>query len=405
MSVFTDNPRRFLAPLILILVTFVAVFFLNAKKPQVMKLVSIAELPSVEVATLSPQRLNLDIRSNGVVTSRVESRLMPEVTGKITWVDSKWHDGGFFKKGEAFFRIEKHQYENHLAKAKAQLAESKAVYIQEKGMAHVAKTEWEKRNQRSTKVSDTAGRSLALREPQLDSAKARYEAALSDVKLAGINLKKTTVRAPFAGILLKKTADVGQFVSANQILGEFYAVDSAEIRVPLTESNQHLIAIPSLQNSQSTAVVVQFKSKAGVNEYPGELIRTESVLDEVTKVLYGVVRVKDPYQLKSGSGKPALRMGSYVSILIPGRDMEGLYVLPPAVLRGGNRVYTVDENNILRSKIVTLQSNYDGITVVSSGLEGDVRVVKGRVGEAMEGRKVIIVNDAQEQDPVQVGNE
>ena len=390
MSKFTNKQARFIAPVILLIVTFIAVFILNSKEIKAGKSVVVGELPHVEVIELEPQRLNLDIRSNGVVASRVKARLVPEVTGKISWVDSKWHDGGFFKQGEAFFRVEKHQYENYVAKAKAQLAESKALYIQEQGMALVAKKEWEQRNQRSRKDSGKAAKSLALREPQYASAKARYEAALSDFKLAKINLKKTVVRAPFDGILQKKAADIGQFISANQALGEFYAVDFAEIRVPLTESNQHLIAIPSLQNSRSTPVKVQFKSRVSLNVYDAELVRTESVLDEVTKVLYGIVRVKDPYQIKSASGKPALRMGSYVSVMIPGRDIEGLYVLPAAVLRGGNRVYVVDDDNVLRSHIVTLQSNYDGITVVSSGLEGGVRVVAGRVGEAMEGRKVTV---------------
>ncbi len=398
MSASINNVQRLLAPLILLVATFVVVFLLNDKEQKQSKTAVTSELPAVRVIELSPQRLNLDIRSNGVVTSRVEARLVPEVTGKINWVNSKWHDGGFFKKGEPFFKIEKYQYENYVAKAKAQLAESKALYIQEQGMAQVAKQEWEKRNSSSKKSSDAAGRSLALREPQYESAKARYEAALSDLKLAEINLKKTSVRAPFDGILLKKVADIGQFVSANQILGEFYAVDSAEVRVPLTQSNQHLIAIPSLQNKQSTPVEIHFKSKAGVTVYSAELVRTESVLDEVTKVLYGIVRVTDPYQLKSKSSKPALRIGSYVSILIPGRDIDGLYVLPPAVLRGGNRVYVVDENNTLRSKVVTLQSNYDGLTVVSSGLAGKVRLVSGRVGEAMEGRQVnVLLNNVESQ--------
>ena len=52
--------------------------------------------------------------------------------------------------------------------------------------------------------------------------------------------------------------------------------------------------------------------------------------------------------------------------------------------------FNVDDENILRIKKVTLQSNFDGLTIVSSGLEGQVNLVVGRVGEAMEAREVDI---------------
>ena len=382
--------KRLSAPAILLLVTIGLVFLLNLKEKVPKMAAVVGSLPMVEVVEVKPQNLTLDIRSNGVVSSSVEARLVPEVTGKIIWVSKQWHDGGFFQQGQIFFKIERHQYENYVAKARAQLAEAKALYIQEQGMAHVAKREWEQRNRGAVNERNDTAKSLALREPQFESAKARYEAAVSDLKLAEINLSKTDVKAPFNGIVLKKSANIGQFVSANQLLGEFYSVDSADVRVPLTESNQYLIDIPKLRGTQSTPVQVSFSSKTGATNYQGSLIRTESVLDEITKVLYAVVRVDDPYQLKKLSEKPALRLGSYVSVAIPGRDMSGLYVLPPAVLRGGNRVYTVDQDNILRSHQVVLQSNFDGLTVVSSGLDGVVRVVTGRVGEAMVGRSVDI---------------
>jgi len=346
--------------------------------------------PSVNVQEIKPQTLSLDIRTNGVVASQTKARIVPEVTGKIIWVNKNWHDGGFFKKGEVLLRIEDYQYVNQLARAKAQLAEAHARYVQEQGMVHVAQQEWNKRKNRQS--DSAAARSLALREPQLESAKAQYEAAQADVKSAEIQLQKTELKASFDGIVLKTQVDIGQFVPANQQIGEMYAVDMAEVRVPLTESNQHLIDIPALNSGKKTPVVVSFSDKSGVTDYPGYLVRTESILDEVTKVLYGVVQVEDPYQLKSGAGsdkKNALRIGAYVSVSIPGRKLENLYVLPKAVLRGGNRVYTVDEENRLRSKLVSLQSNYDGLTIVASGLAPNVeRVVVGRVGEAMEGRKV-----------------
>ncbi len=387
--------KKLLPPIVVICITLLVVYLLNSEDALIAQAKKELLKPVVSVVEVKPEQVSLDIKTNGVVTSRTQSRLVPEVTGKIISVNKKWVDGGFFKKGEAFFKIERHQYENQVAKAKAQLAEAKARYVQEQGMVHVAKKEWAQRSERSRQEAGDAARSLALREPQYESAKSQYEAALADLKAAEISLTKTSIKAHYDGILLKKAADIGQFVSANQAVGEFYAVDYAEVRVPLTESNQHLIDIPSLHSKSETPVTVIFSNKAGTYEYEARLVRTESVLDEVTKVLYGVVVVTDPYQLRAKTTKRPLRIGSYVQVRIPGRTIDGMYILPEASLRGGDRVFTVDADGVLRARQVGLLSNYDGLNVVSSGFSGGIeKVVVGRVGEAMEGRQVDIATTA-----------
>ena len=347
-----------------------------------------AALLEVDAVPLRLSRLSLTVTANGVVTARTEAKLLSEVLGQVISVSDKWHDGGFFKAGETFFQLEKHQYENQLIRARASVAQTHSAYAQEQGQALVAKKEW---NRRKSKEADEASRSLALREPQLASAKAQYDAAIAELDAAEFNLSKTTIVAPFDGIVLKKSADIGQFVNAGQLLGEFYAVDYAVIRIPLTETHQYLIDLPNLLDKSRNPVEVVFLGREGKQRHQGFFTRTEAILDEVTKVLYGVIEVADPYGLNALLPQEPLRIGSYVEVSIPGREIGNLAVLPKRSLRRGNMVWIVDDENILRLKPIKLLPNDDGRSIAYDGFDDDVKyIVVGSVGFASEGKHVSV---------------
>lgn len=383
--------NKFLAlllPFAIIAIAVAVIYSFSLAEKPIDKKAEAANVSSgyVNVQQLEAQSRSVNVNANGVVTARTKARLLPEVSGLVVKVSPKWRNGGFIKKGEVLLQIEKAQYLNQVSRAKASVAQTKSVYVQEQGLAEVAKKEWERRKRSDANESSKA---LALREPQLASAKSQYDAALSTLEAEKLRLAKTTIRAPFDGIVQNKSADIGQFVSVGQLLAEFSAVDYAEIRIPLTQSNQQLIELPGLKDSGKLAVKVILQNDQELLQYQGYLSHTEAVLDQVTKVLYGVVIVQDPYQL-SKKGISPLRIGAYVSVEIPGKTIDNLYVLPPQTLRHGNKVWVVDDENVLQSISVKLLNNYDGEVIVSQGLSGKPRVVVGSVGQALLGKKVEI---------------
>lgn len=383
--------NKFLAlllPFAIIAIAVAVIYSFSLAEKPIDKKTATANVSSgyVNVQQLEAQSRSVNVNANGVVTARTKARLLPEVSGLVVKVSPKWRNGGFIKKGEVLLQIEKAQYLNQVSRAKASVAQTKSVYVQEQGLAEVAKKEWERRKRSDANESSKA---LALREPQLASAKSQYDAALSTLEAEKLRLAKTTIRAPFDGIVQNKSADIGQFVSVGQLLAEFSAVDYAEIRIPLTQSNQQLIELPGLKDSGKLAVKVILQNDQELLQYQGYLSHTEAVLDQVTKVLYGVVIVQDPYQLNKKGISP-LRLGAYVSVEIPGKTIDNLYVLPPQTLRHGNKVWVVDDENVLQSVPVKLLNNYDGEVIVSQGLSGKPGVVVGSVGQALLGKKVEI---------------
>ena len=67
--------------------------------------------------------------------------------------------------------------------------------------------------------------------------------ALAVVK-AERDLERTFIRAPYDGQVLEQTVDVGQVVGAGTTLGQVFAVDYVEVRLPLPERESQFLRLP-----------------------------------------------------------------------------------------------------------------------------------------------------------------
>ena len=71
--------------------------------------------------------------------------------------------------------------------------------------------------------------------------------AEAEVKQAKLKLERATIRAPYADMVAAKAVDIGQYVTVGKMLGETFAIDFAEVRLPLTKKDL------SMMNSFSAA--------------------------------------------------------------------------------------------------------------------------------------------------------
>ena len=83
--------------------------------------------------------------------------------------------------------------------------------------------------------SSKAASDLALRKPQVLEAYAQLEFAKADLEKRQGDLDRTQIRAPYDGLVREKLADIGQFVNAGSPIAATFAVDVAEIRLPLPD--------------------------------------------------------------------------------------------------------------------------------------------------------------------------
>ncbi|HCS29528.1 MAG TPA: efflux transporter periplasmic adaptor subunit, partial [Spongiibacteraceae bacterium] len=174
-------------------------------------------------------------------------------------------------------------------------------------------------------------------------------------------------------------------------LGQTFAIDRVEVRLPLPDDRLSYLNLPTINKTpeQRKKTLVTLSSSQGdsVYEWQAELVRTEGVLDERSRVLFAVAEVIDPYGLNSEREAP-LRIGTFVQADIAGKTMSDIVVLPRHVLRTGNQVWVVDAKNRLVNRIVGLLRTDGELAYIQRGLEAGERVALSTIPHAVAGTEV-----------------
>ena len=328
---------------------------------------------NIEARKLTKTGFATKVVSQGVVRARTESTLIPEVTGKIVAVSEDFRNGGFFEKDELLVKIDPSDYETALVVAKAAVTQAEAALEQEKAQAEQARENWKSLGDGS-KPSP-----LALRKPQLAQATANLNSAMARVAEAERNLTRTEVKAPYAGRILDKRVDVGQFVSPGVIMASIYAIDYAEIRLPLSDDQLGYVDVPERYRGDSAADLaegptVTLRGKVGRKEtaWSGRIVRTEGAFDPSSRQLFVIAQVDDPYG-RSTTGQPPLKVGQFVTAEIDGSQLNDVFVIPRSALRSGGEVLIVDKDNkLFRRSVNVIWSDEQNVVTDDNLKEGEL---------------------------------
>jgi multidrug efflux pump subunit AcrA (membrane-fusion protein) len=203
--------------------------------------------------------------------------------------------------------------------------------------------------------------------PQLKEAEASVKAATADLDQAKRNLARTKIKAPFEGRVKARLIGLGQAVGGSTPLGEVFASDYAEIRLPISPSQLSFVRLPIDEADTPVPVTLTDASgAANADSWQANIVRTEGTLDDATRELFVIARIEDPFGRDKKS--PSLRIGQPLRGQIQGVLMENVYVLPRKALRGVNRVYMIEENPplLMRRSILPVWSTATEL-VVSDG--------------------------------------
>jgi RND family efflux transporter MFP subunit len=215
---------------------------------------------------------------------------------------------------------------------------------------------------------------------------------------ANLDLSRTLIRAPYAGMVREKRVDLGQYVTIGTQLGAIFSIDIAEIRLPLSLNQLAFLDLPETYRSHSHAIdnpEVTLTSSIGdiVYTWEGHLTRTEGVIDADNRMIYAIAQVNDPYGYLSTQWKVPLKMGLFVHATISGKTVDNVIVLPRLALRGQDRVLVVDEQNRLESKIVKIIQADEKEIVIADGIEPGAQVSLTALEFVVEGMEVKIQTD------------
>ncbi|WP_157981884.1 efflux RND transporter periplasmic adaptor subunit [Pseudidiomarina donghaiensis] len=379
--------KRALLPPIILVVAILLLVAMIALRPQPPQRSTERPAVLVEVLEVQPENINFQVEGQGNVKPKHMTNLVTQVSGQIIEVADNFVNGGFFEKGDMLVTIDPADYRVALQSAKASLAQAKAALAEESARAKVAKDEWE-----SLQMGEIPA--LGIREPQVASAVAAVQSAEAAVAKAQRDLDRTVVRAPYDGILQNKNVDIGQFVSMNTQVGALYGSEVAEVRVPLSDRDLAYIDLPEANHDGASPHVALTSDVAGKTfTWHGNLVRSEGVLDQNSRVIYGVVEVQDPYNQESEQHPAPLRFGRFVQLVIDGVEAQQVYRVPRYALSINNTVWVVDDERRLQQRDVNIVRAEAQHVVINEGLQPGDLVVLTQLSNALPSMKVRIPGD------------
>ena len=405
--------------------------------PEPKKKPFVENFPVVEVIKLKPQDYTVTLTASGVVTAGTQTNLVSEVSGRVLSISNKFQEGSYFDRNETLLTIDQENYKNSLAIVASDVAANRAVLAQIKeeeksskrsyqlakknlslGKKEVSRlrallnkkviarsildSEQQKTNQLQQKLEDLQGR-LNTFKSRKQATVAKIEATLARQNQESLNLSRTTIKAPYAGRIFEKHADIGQFVSKGTVLGKIYATDYVEVDLPLSLKRYELLGLPEAFKNKSVneksfpKAVFRDPNSIQKNEWEGRIVRTSAILDMNSRQISVIARIENPFDAKEGLSSP-LRIGQYIEAKIKGKTFNNVYVLPSVAVRQNKEIMLLDAGKIHIVPITALW-NTQSETVVrvdNNAVDmniADKQLVTTSLSQAIEGMKVVTVEE------------
>ncbi len=378
---------KLVVPLGLLTAAVLGIAILMLTKPAVSTQPPTLAVPLVRVVVAQVISHRFVVRTHGTVAPRTQTELVPEVAGRVEWVSPALISGGSFEAGDALLRIERSDYNVAAEQARAALSRAQSEFQR-------AERELERRKKLAAREFASAAQ-LEDAESQERVTAAVLREARARVERAELDLARTELRAPYAGRVREKSVDVGQFVNRGQGLATIYAIDYAEVRLPVPDEELAFLDLDALEPARldpgtATGPLVTLRADfAGrPHEWQGRLARTEGEIDPRSRMVHVVARVEDPYGRDAKDGRTPLAVGLFVEAEIEGQSIERAVLLPRAALRTGNRVLVVDAENRLRFREVEIARRVGDELVLSSGVASGERVVVSPLQTVSDGMSV-----------------
>jgi RND family efflux transporter MFP subunit len=188
------------------------------------------------------------LQATGYITARRQATVSTQITGTLTQVLIE--EGDHVEKGQVIARLEDSSLRAGLNVAQANIQSAQAQVAHAQAQLTQATADSRRQDELaasgmvSKQAAEQARTAVATFAAQLDARRREADAARAQLASAQVNYDYTYVRAPFAGIVTAKAAQVGEIVSPLSAGGGFTRtgvgtivdMDSLEVGVDVNES-------------------------------------------------------------------------------------------------------------------------------------------------------------------------
>ena len=337
---------------------------------------------AIRAMTVVKESLRLKIRSEGTVTPKTQTNVIPEIKGRVTWISPNLVVGGYFQAGDLLVTIDAADYEARTGLAQAQLLRAEAE-LEHKRFEFKRLQQLIKDNLVSQSNLENAARAHKIAKANVIESKINLAQAERD-------LSRTKITAPFEGMVRSESIDIGQFVQQGAPIASIYASDAVEVRLPIVNAQLAYLDPANLQRGEldpATAPMIRLTARyAGTSfVWRGQLARTEGEIDAQSRMITAVARVRQDNQ---SPDVPPLQVGAFVAAEIEGQYLDDIVRLPRAALRPNSQVLIIDSDNRLRFRAVNVLRLENDFVLIDSGLESGEVVNLSPIQTVVDGMRV-----------------
>jgi len=333
-----------------------------------------AERPgaTVKASTLSPESYTIQLRTSGVVSAKANVDVVPEVSGRVVFVDPNFFQDGSFEAGQVLFKIDASEFELNVQKSIAEVQRAEASLRLSKAEVDSAKFNWQQNN------GDKPIPALVAKEPQLQRAEADLRSAKANLAVARLQLERTEFSLPFSGRVVTAQVSVGNFVAAGKSYGQVFDLSALEVNASLDEQQ-----LRWLINAETPKVFMSYSLFGAAQMREGQYERGAASLDGNTRfasVNFSFLEVDSE-----------LIPGTFVDINMQGERLENIYRIPIEAQQTSGQLWVVDDGGLKSWAPEILHQSDEYIIVPATGQ--NIRIVISRVGGAFEGMPVKVLEE------------
>lgn len=378
-------------PLVVIVAGLVVAWFMLTSTPTMERVAKPREARLVETVVVAADNRPVTLTAWGEVKAAQEVTLKAQVGGVVEALLNPLEPGSFVKKGEPLLQLERADYFADRAQKQAALDQARADLEIERGNQSVARSEFDL-------LGDDAGsaeKKLMLREPQLQSAKAAVQSAEAALAAAELNLQRTLVKAPFAGVIKERLVNVGSHVASNGDLLTLTGTDTAWVEVSVPLNQLRWIQFPDAEGKGGSVVTLHYDQVWSKDQSrTGKVIRLLSDLDSSGRMARVLVQVEDPLAVHlPREQQPPLLMGSFVRVEVQGKAIDDVVVIPSNLLHDNDTVWLFSGNQLVIRSVDVAYRDQDQAYIRSGIQPGDV-LVSSTLSTATEGMLLRVKTEA-----------
>ncbi|MBB82266.1 MAG: hypothetical protein CL931_00465 [Deltaproteobacteria bacterium] len=328
-------------------------------------------LPSVSVYVLESRTLSEEIKASGDLEAQFHTEIAAEVEGRVT--ELTVDEGGSVEAGVVVIEIDPARRKLDLSAARARLAQARAELANEQRKTKRI------RELRSQSVSSI--QQLEEAETMLALARSAVSAEEAEVGVAERRVRDSSVAAPFAGLVARRSVELGEFVQPGKSLFELVAMSPLEAIFSLTELDTERVQL-------GQRVEIRVGAFPG-RTFDGRVAFIAPTIDPNTRTL----RIKAEIDNSEG----LLRPGLFARMSLGVAERPNVLMVPAEALiqrAGGASVYRVtdaegDEGRVERISVEVGSTEGDFVEVRGTLRPGDKIVRRGHGGLA-NGMAVVV---------------